>query len=46
MTSAERGLHFEHTHRLILVILDGFGINPRKEGNAIANAATPHLDAC
>jgi 2,3-bisphosphoglycerate-independent phosphoglycerate mutase len=29
---------------VILVILDGFGINPRKEGNAIANAATPNLD--
>jgi 2,3-bisphosphoglycerate-independent phosphoglycerate mutase len=25
--------------------LDGFGINPRKEGNAVANAATPNLDA-
>ena len=30
---------------VILVILDGFGINARKEGNAIANASTPHLDA-
>jgi 2,3-bisphosphoglycerate-independent phosphoglycerate mutase len=30
---------------VILIILDGFGINPRKEGNAIAHAATPHLDA-
>jgi 2,3-bisphosphoglycerate-independent phosphoglycerate mutase len=30
---------------VILVILDGFGINPRKEGNAIANASTPNLDA-
>ena len=28
----------------ILIILDGFGINPRKEGNAVANASTPHLD--
>ena len=25
--------------------MDGFGINTRKEYNAIANAATPHLDA-
>jgi 2,3-bisphosphoglycerate-independent phosphoglycerate mutase len=25
--------------------LDGFGINPRKEGNAIANASMPNLDA-
>ena len=30
---------------VILVILDGFGINPRKEGNAIAHAVTPNLDA-
>jgi len=30
---------------VVLVILDGFGINPRKEFNAIANAATPNLDA-
>ena len=33
------------TTPVILVILDGFGINPRKEGNAIASAATPNLDA-
>ena len=33
------------TQPVILVILDGFGINPRKEYNAIANAATPNLDA-
>ncbi|HEX9786808.1 MAG TPA: 2,3-bisphosphoglycerate-independent phosphoglycerate mutase [Candidatus Binatia bacterium] len=32
------------TTPVILVILDGFGINPRKEGNAIANASTPNLD--
>ena len=30
---------------MILVILDGFGINTRKEGNAIAHASTPNLDA-
>jgi 2,3-bisphosphoglycerate-independent phosphoglycerate mutase len=30
---------------VILVILDGFGINPRKEGNAVANASKPNLDA-
>jgi 2,3-bisphosphoglycerate-independent phosphoglycerate mutase len=29
---------------VILVILDGFGINPRKEGNAIATASKPNLD--
>ncbi|MGH7811085.1 MAG: 2,3-bisphosphoglycerate-independent phosphoglycerate mutase [Candidatus Binatia bacterium] len=29
---------------VVLVILDGFGINPRKEYNAIANASTPNLD--
>ena len=33
------------TQPVILIILDGFGINARREGNAIANAATPHLDA-
>ncbi len=33
------------TQPVVLVILDGFGINPRKEYNAIANAATPNLDA-
>jgi len=30
---------------VVLIILDGFGINPRKEYNAIANASTPNLDA-
>jgi 2,3-bisphosphoglycerate-independent phosphoglycerate mutase len=25
--------------------LDGFGINPRREGNAVANASKPNLDA-
>jgi 2,3-bisphosphoglycerate-independent phosphoglycerate mutase len=30
---------------VILIILDGFGINPKKEGNAVANASTPNLDA-
>jgi 2,3-bisphosphoglycerate-independent phosphoglycerate mutase len=33
------------THQpVILVILDGFGINPRKEGNAIANASMPNME--
>ncbi len=30
---------------VILVILDGFGINPRTEGNAIANARMPNFEA-
>ena len=30
---------------VVLIILDGFGINPKKEGNAIASAATPNLTA-
>lgn len=30
---------------VILIILDGFGINPRKDGNAIANASMRNLDA-
>ncbi|HTD20757.1 MAG TPA: 2,3-bisphosphoglycerate-independent phosphoglycerate mutase, partial [Ktedonobacteraceae bacterium] len=28
----------------VLVILDGWGINPRKEGNAIAMSRTPNID--
>jgi 2,3-bisphosphoglycerate-independent phosphoglycerate mutase len=27
---------------VILVVLDGWGVNPRKDGNAIAHASTPH----
>jgi 2,3-bisphosphoglycerate-independent phosphoglycerate mutase len=30
---------------VILIILDGFGINPRKEGNAVAHASKPNLDS-
>jgi 2,3-bisphosphoglycerate-independent phosphoglycerate mutase len=33
------------SHPVILVILDGFGINPRQEGNAIAHASMPNMDA-
>jgi 2,3-bisphosphoglycerate-independent phosphoglycerate mutase len=29
---------------VVLIILDGFGINPRKEGNAVANASMPNMD--
>ncbi|MCJ7496526.1 MAG: 2,3-bisphosphoglycerate-independent phosphoglycerate mutase [candidate division Zixibacteria bacterium] len=29
---------------ILLLIMDGFGINPRKEGNAIALAKKPNLD--
>ena len=28
----------------MLIIMDGFGINPNKEGNAVANAKKPNLD--
>lgn len=28
-----------------ILIMDGFGLNPKREGNAIAVAGTPHLDA-
>jgi 2,3-bisphosphoglycerate-independent phosphoglycerate mutase len=32
-------------HRpFVLIIMDGWGINPRKEGNAIALARTPNID--
>ena len=30
---------------VVLTIMDGFGYTPNKEGNAIALAGTPHLDA-
>jgi 2,3-bisphosphoglycerate-independent phosphoglycerate mutase len=30
---------------VLLVVLDGWGINPRKDGNAIAEQGTPNLDA-
>lgn len=30
---------------LLLAVLDGWGVNPRKEGNAIAQASTPNLTA-
>jgi 2,3-bisphosphoglycerate-independent phosphoglycerate mutase len=29
---------------LVLIVLDGFGYSPRREGNAIALARTPHFD--
>ncbi len=29
---------------LVLIIIDGWGINPRREGNAIVQAATPNMD--
>jgi 2,3-bisphosphoglycerate-independent phosphoglycerate mutase len=29
---------------ILLLIMDGYGINPRKEGNAIAQAKKPNLD--
>src|SRR6266704_845948 len=28
----------------VLIIMDGWGVNPRKEGNAIALAHTPNID--
>jgi 2,3-bisphosphoglycerate-independent phosphoglycerate mutase len=34
------------THQpVILVVLDGFGINAKKEGNAIAHASMPNMDS-
>ncbi|HEY7341843.1 MAG TPA: hypothetical protein VH591_13255, partial [Ktedonobacterales bacterium] len=29
----------------MLIVMDGYGINPRKDANAIALAQKPHLDA-
>ena len=34
-----------HTRPFVLIIMDGWGINPRQEGNAIALARTPNMDA-
>ena len=36
--------HSVPRHPVILIILDGFGVNPAKANNAIALAKTPHLD--
>jgi 2,3-bisphosphoglycerate-independent phosphoglycerate mutase len=30
---------------VVLIVLDGWGVNPRKEGNAIAQASTPNMSA-
>ena len=30
---------------LVLIVMDGYGINPRRDANAIALAKKPHLDA-
>jgi 2,3-bisphosphoglycerate-independent phosphoglycerate mutase len=43
--SSAKGDFVTTTRPVMLVILDGFGINPRKQGNAIANAAMPHWQA-
>jgi len=32
------------TSKLLLVVLDGWGIRPQRDGNAILLAGTPHLD--
>ena len=29
---------------VLLIVIDGWGVNPRKEGNAIARASTPNMD--
>src|ERR1700722_1173992 len=36
-------MYMKHSSSQALIILDGFGYNPKKEGNAIAQARTPHL---
>ena len=34
----------KRTRPFVLIVMDGWGINPRKEGNAIALARTPNID--
>src|SRR5690554_6888543 len=34
-----------HPRPVVLCILDGWGISPKREGNAVALAHTPHFDA-
>ncbi|MGZ3616555.1 MAG: 2,3-bisphosphoglycerate-independent phosphoglycerate mutase, partial [Ktedonobacteraceae bacterium] len=36
--------HAGRPRPFVLIVMDGWGINPRKEGNAIALARTPNLD--
>jgi 2,3-bisphosphoglycerate-independent phosphoglycerate mutase len=31
---------------VLLIVMDGFGVNPSRLNNAVAVAETPHLDAC
>ncbi len=44
MRRQRKGQTVSTVQPVILIILDGFGINPRREGNAIAHAATPNLN--
>jgi len=44
MTDKEKEKPFAPRSPVLLVILDGFGINPSKAENAISLAATPNLD--
>lgn len=34
----------QHSRLVVLAILDGWGVNPRRDGNAIIQAGTPNLD--
>ena len=36
--------HLAPRHPVVLIILDGFGVNPCKVNNAILQARTPNLD--
>jgi len=47
MEFEEHSMNITHSGRhrpFVLIIMDGWGINPRKEGNAIALARTPNID--
>lgn len=45
MTSSSSSLSHPVPRPLVLIVMDGYGINPRKDANAIALANKPHLDA-
>nr|HPQ96959.1 2,3-bisphosphoglycerate-independent phosphoglycerate mutase [Thiolinea sp.] len=41
-----KNINLPPRRKTLLIILDGFGVNPSKRYNAVLEAATPNLDAC